>query len=66
MDAQVRLIYAHLESGKGITAIDALLNYSCFRLAARIFDLRKRGVSIRTDWVLTNTGKRIAKYWLNN
>lgn len=44
--AQSARILAHLQTGKAITAIEALRNFGCFRLAARIYDLRKEGHSI--------------------
>lgn len=39
-------ILAYLQSGKSITPIDALQLFGCFRLGARIYDLRKSGVEI--------------------
>jgi len=55
-------ILDHLES-KPITAIDALNNYGCFRLAARINELRMSGYSIHTE-IKTKDGKRYAMYHL--
>ena len=46
-----------------ITAIDALKNFQCFRLAARIMDLRYSGYNIHTDIIELN-GKRFAQYRL--
>lgn len=37
---QTAQIRKHLNSGRSLTAIQALNNFGCFRLAARIFDLR--------------------------
>jgi hypothetical protein len=39
-------ILAYLQSGNSITPLDALQLFGCFRLGARIFDLRKSGVEI--------------------
>ncbi len=41
-------IKADLEAGKTITPIDALEKYGCYRLAARIGELRKDGMKITT------------------
>ena len=41
-------IRADLEAGKTITPIDALEKYGCYRLAARITELRKEGMQINT------------------
>ena len=62
MDTQVRQIKAHLDRGLTITPMQALQLYGCFRLAARIQDLRDSGFPIRTDIVETESGKRIARY----
>ncbi len=60
---QTEMIRAHLEAGREITPIDALEQYGCFRLAARINDLRKAGLPIETLTEQRN-GKAWAKYRL--
>ena len=60
---QTEMIRAHLESGREITPIDALQQYGCFRLAARINDLRKAGLPIETI-TEQREGKAWAKYRL--
>ena len=57
-------ILDHLTS-KPITAIDALNHYGCFRLAARINELRMSGHNIRTE-IKNKDGKRYAMYHLLN
>jgi len=47
-----------------ITAIEALTQYGCFRLAARIKDLREDGHEIETTTLELPNGKSIAKYSL--
>ena len=42
-------ILTHLKAGKPITPIDALNMFGCFRLGARIFDIKQEGHSIKTD-----------------
>jgi hypothetical protein len=42
------LILQHLEQGRTITAIEALVLFGCFRLAARIKELRDAGHNIVT------------------
>lgn len=46
-----------------ITAVDALKGCGCFRLAARIKDLRDQGYNIVT-MTITKNGKRFAAYKL--
>ena len=49
---------------KSITPIEALELYGCFRLAARIADLREQGHSIVTSVIHNGNGKRFARYSL--
>jgi hypothetical protein len=46
-----------------VTAMDALQKAGCFRLAARISDLRQAGHHIETETIEVN-GKHIAQYTL--
>ena len=48
-DTQREQIREHLETRGSITPIDALNAYGCYRLGARIHELRKEGVAIATD-----------------
>lgn len=60
-NAQAKMIAAHLKAGNTITALEALQKFGCFRLGARIADLRKAGYNIDTKMVEQN-GKRFAQY----
>lgn len=70
MESQTKRILEHLQSGKSITPIDALNLFGCFRLSARIKDLRDDKFDIRTDIetkeMPDGTIKRYARYWLND
>ena len=63
MKSQNAMIREYLEAGHSITPIDALNMFGCFRLGARIADLKKEGMDIRTEIVHDN-GKNWAKYSL--
>ncbi len=64
IESQRKQIKAWLESGKSITPIEALNLFGCFRLGARIWDLRHLyGMEIESCTVEEN-GKRYAKYFL--
>lgn len=52
-----------LEEGARLTPIDALRRFGCFRLGARIADLKKAGHKIVTKMV-SKDGKRFAEYRL--
>ena len=61
--SQVKEIKAYLNQGYRITAIDALKNFSCFRLAARINDLKQEGYNVDKVMVETESGARVAQYY---
>lgn len=62
-DSQTALIKGWLLNGRSITQLDALNLFGCFRLAARIADIREQGVNIMTEMITVND-KRIASYYL--
>jgi site-specific recombinase XerD len=66
VSTQNEAILEMLREGRRITQIDALQRVGCFRLAARIFDLRGKGHNIETVPVYTETGKYVASYKLND
>lgn len=61
---QTAAILAWLRSGNSITALDALNLFGCFRLAARIADLKAEGHVIESELVTTPSRRRIARYRL--
>jgi len=61
MKTQKQQILSYLEKGKAITPIQALSKFGCFRLSARISDLRNDGLNIATKYV-TIKGKTFASY----
>jgi rare lipoprotein A len=58
---QNQQIADYLKKGKAITPIQALNKFNCFRLAARISDLRNDGMKIITK-IVTKEGKSYASY----
>ncbi len=71
MQSQKNQILEHLRSidpatkdTRGITAFEALGLFRCFRLAARIDELRNDGVKILTIEKRDTTGKKYGKYYL--
>ena len=59
--SQNKQILNYLLSGKKLTPLTALNKFGCFRLSARILDLRKQGYNIATENV-TRKGKTFAEY----
>jgi hypothetical protein len=60
---QEAVILFNLQCGRTITPLDALKEFGCFRLGARIHQLKKAGHQIETLSVEQN-GKRFAGYRL--
>ena len=56
---QKEQIAAHLKAKGWITPLEALNEYGCFRLAARISELREDGMAILT---FREPGKKFARY----
>lgn len=62
MKSQNQKILAHLYRGRTLTAIQALERFGCFRLAARIVELKRRGHKIKADRYTLKSGKVVARY----
>ena len=62
--SQNALIKGWLLNGYAITQLEALTQFGCFRLAARIADLRDKGLNVVTDMITLENGKRVARYFL--
>jgi len=54
----------HMKKDGNITAIEALNLYGCFRLAARIYELKKEGFEIVAEQVDIGDNRSIARYSL--
>lgn len=67
-ETQNQMIEEHLRKHGSIEPMEALANYGCNRLAARIWDLRHKGIRIKTinTAVMNRYGRVInfAKYCL--
>tara|TARA_R100000700_G_scaffold39736_1_gene53252 strand:+ start:586 stop:786 length:201 start_codon:yes stop_codon:yes gene_type:complete len=64
MESQNKQIKEYLETGRRITAWEALDLFRCFRLASRIHDLKQSGVAIDSDTIISDDGKRYKEYWI--
>lgn len=62
-DTQEQEILRYMQVGCSITPMDALRLFGCFRLGARIYDLKQKGHKIEKRTVLRG-GKRFAQYRL--
>ena len=69
METQNKRIEKYLLSGRTLTPLEALYKFSCFRLSARIYDLRKRGLDIESRRrKITSYGEQkvVVEYKLKN
>jgi hypothetical protein len=62
--SQSARILSLLEQGRELTPLDALKEVGCFRLGARIWDLRAAGHPIETRMLTLENGKRVAAYFM--
>lgn len=61
---QNQKIANYLNKGKSLTPIEALNKFNCFRLAARISDLKNDGMLIKTKIITVKKGVNVASYSL--
>jgi hypothetical protein len=64
-ESQNTQILTALINGRKITPLDALDWFGCFRLSARISELKSAGWNIEKETVLLSSGKRIARYYMD-
>ena len=55
-------VMAHLKSGRSITQLEAMTEYSLFRLPVIIDTLRSRGMVIWTEMRVAANGTRYGRY----
>jgi len=63
MENQNKMIKAYLEKGKRLTSLEALDLFGCFRLSARISELKTSGYYIEKTMIELPSGKKIAEYY---
>ena len=65
---QCAQILAYFQQGGKLTELDALDQFGCERLSARVFDLRQAGIQIKSRWIerTTRNGqkKRYKEYFI--
>jgi hypothetical protein len=57
-------ILAWMKRGRTITFLQALNMFGCANMKGRAFDIKKDGHPIDKKWVTTDSGKRVASYYL--
>jgi hypothetical protein len=62
--SQKQMILDYLKQKRHLTPLEALKKFGCFRLAARIEELRDAGYRIHTTMIDVAPDKRVAAYLL--
>lgn len=67
--SQCARILAYLKDGNSLTPTEALRMFGCFRLGARVFDLKEQGYPILSERITVPTADggsaRVARYWMD-
>ncbi len=64
--SQNQKILKHLSSGKSLSPLQALGLFGCYRLAGRIYDLKRAGHHIETIIKSDDQGRTYASYVLKH
>ena len=62
--SQTDLILEWMLAGNSITPLEALDKFKCFRLGARIADIKARGYLVYSEFVTTPSEKKVKQYHL--
>lgn len=62
--SQTEKILEYMLSGKSITPLEALNLFGCFRLGARIADIKAKGYLVYSEFVTTQSEKKVKRYHL--
>ena len=62
--SQTDLILEWMLAGHTITPLEALEKFKCFRLGARIADIKAKGYLVYSEFVTGDNGKKFKKYYL--
>ena len=62
--SQTDLILEWMKEGNSITPLEALNRFRCFRLGARIADIKKKGYIVYSEFVTTDSEKKVKRYHL--
>lgn len=63
---QAAEILDYLTTGRTLTHLVATVTLGVTSVTSRIAELRQAGVKIKTEWDHDHTGKRYAKYYLED
>ncbi len=61
---QHAMILSILQRGESLTGLEALERVGTMKLASRVSELRRAGYDIKSETIITQTGKRVSQYWI--
>lgn len=65
---QADRIIAYMKEHGGITSLDASRDIGCMRLGARIFEIKERGIEVKSEFINVENrfGEicRVKRYWI--
>lgn len=64
-ESQNKQILNHLTQGNTLTAYEALNRFKCFRLAARVNQLKNKGHNIKSKRIRVPSGANVSEYYLD-
>lgn len=62
--SQTDRILEWMLSGKSLTPLEALKQFNCLRLGARIADIKAKGYIVYSEFVTTESEKKVKRYHL--
>jgi len=63
-ESQETQILAAMENGRKLTCLDILRDFHCMNAKGRIHELRNAGHPITDEWVKTEGGARVKRYFI--
>ncbi len=57
-------ILEYLRTGRSLTFLESVQKLGVLALSQRIGELKKMGWDIKSELIKTDTGKHIARYWI--
>ena len=65
---QADRIIAYMKEHGGITSLDAARDLGCMRLGARIFEIKERGIEVKSEFInvenIFGERCRVKRYWI--
>ncbi len=65
---QADRVLQYMKEHKGITSLDAARDIGCMRLGARIFEIKERGIEVKSEFINVENrfGEicRVKRYWI--